>query len=132
MGSIRPKYQRFFSFLLKIGCALPSLKFAPLHTYDRTFEKPNSYVYYITCLQNDKFEDTDSPHIESFSSVYSQLKYLANFLRGCYLEYALNHEKVFSRVVMRKRKQILKDLTVSTTYFYVIIIIPITAIFLIS
>jgi len=97
---------------------LQSMQFAPLHYCVRGFKGAVNLESLFTCSKSDSFESNNAPYIETFSSEYSQLKYIANFLKICYIEYTLNQEEYFSRTVLRKRKQILKGYSISIEYFY--------------
>ena len=63
--------------------------------------------------------DERMPHIEGFQSVRSQLKYVAAFLRSCYIEKIISEEKNFTVVLQRKLKQVLSQCSISTQHFFV-------------
>jgi len=96
------------------------MQFCPMPEFTRKSDKPNTYFYNLQQInQQIEITDKEAPEIEGFLSKYSQLKYVANFLRGCYIEYALTQEPSFTNVFRRKRSQILKGISISTKYLLV-------------
>ena len=99
---------------------LASMKFAPFHRFDSTIKEPERY--YFAALPEEslqRFTDTDCPHIETFESKRSQLKYVAMFLRSCYIESCLAGELAFHQVIQRKLHQVLQGCKFSLRDFYV-------------
>lgn len=104
----------------QVEYAIPSLKFAPF--YERDQNAKDFAKYYFSCFSDEamqQFVDNGMNHVEGLTSKYSQLKYLAIFLRACYIESLLTREMPFYKVVQRKRSQILADDVLSFQYYYV-------------
>jgi len=102
---------------------LASMKFAPIPQHDPSVREPQRY--YFSCFADEnmqKFCDENLPHVENFTSARSQLKYIAAFMRSCYIEFVLSGEKIFANVVQRKLRQTLAEIVISADHFFVFFI----------
>lgn len=96
------------------------MKFAPVKELDTNLKEPNRY--YFSCFRDERFQrftDTEFPHIEGFGSRTSQLKYIAAFLRSCFIDACLYDEETLVSIMQKKRRSILSGCCVSSANFFV-------------
>lgn len=99
------------------------MKFAPLYEKEAN-AKIKSYFFPNTILEKtscpNQFYDQKLPHLETFSSVESQLLYLSKFLTDTFLQYTYNNEKSFISTMHKRASSIFKGLKLSFQNFFVI------------
>ena len=95
------------------------MKFVPLPHKNQITDTQ----YNFGCLEEtfQRFTDERIPHVEGFHSIRSQLKYISNFLRTCYIEYILPAGVPFITVIQNKIKHIFSGCTISLQYFFAIL-----------
>lgn len=98
---------------------LASMTFAPFN--DKGFSNTKSANFYFSCFNDEsmsKFTDFNLPHIEGFNTTFSQLKFIAEFLRSCFIESVLQKERSMIKILRIMREQILKGCRISFSFFY--------------